>query len=296
MTGDSEVIRAALQRACAHLTLDAVGATLVHSGENTIFALPSRVIARVSRPGQVAAARREVAVAQWMLEAAIPAVRPLEDLDHPVVVGDRAVTFWHELPPHRHGQPAEIAQALQRLHNAKPPEEPRLGEIDPFVRLPERIQAAITLTPDDRAWLDTRLDELTRRWAKRPAGDPLCVVHGDAWSGNVVATDSHVLFLDLERTALGPPEWDLVHTALQRHSLGKIPASDYTTFCETYGRDVTEWAGYPLLRDIRELRMTTMAAQVAANHPDIEQQANHRIECLQGKHGPRPWSGWSPVT
>ncbi|WP_116049363.1 hypothetical protein [Amycolatopsis palatopharyngis] len=31
-----------------------------------------------------------------------------------------------------------------------------------------------------------------------------------------------------------------------------------------YGHDVTDWAGFPVLRDIRELRMVSMACQVGA--------------------------------
>ncbi|PRY31701.1 phosphotransferase family enzyme [Umezawaea tangerina] len=41
-------------------------------------------------------------------------------------------------------------------------------------------------------------------------------MHGDAWVGNVVATDDgQVVVLDLERCSVGPPEWDLVSTAIK---------------------------------------------------------------------------------
>ncbi len=121
-------------------------------------------------------------------------------------------------------------------------------------------------------------------------------MHGDAWSGNIVVTATgQVVFLDLERTAIGPPEWDLVHTAIKHHSFGLVSRPDYTAFCNAYGADVTDWVGYPLFRDIRELRMTTMAAQLAAEDPRLAHQAAHRIECLRGLHGPRPWPGWSAL-
>lgn len=140
------------------------------------------------------------------------------------------------------------------------------------------------------------LAELRERWTHLPDGQPWCVVHGDAWVGNVVATeDGEIILLDLERTSIGPPEWDTVHTAIKYKTFASITAEEYQSFCDVYGYDVTTWAGYELLRDLREFRMTTMAAQTAVQIPADRAQADHRISCLRGKFGPRPWSGWRPV-
>jgi len=169
--------------------------------------------------------------------------------------------------------------------------------LEPFVRLEARIEAASTVSPSDRDWLREHLAELRERWAHLPAGLPWCVVHGDAWVGNVVATDDgEVVLLDLERTSLGPPEWDIVHTAIKYSSFAQITAAQYRAFCDVYGHDVTTWDGFELLRDIREFRMTCMAAQTAVTTPADRSQADHRIACLRGKLGPRPWSGWRAVT
>lgn len=65
-----------------------------------------------------------------------------------------------------------------------------------------------------------------------------------------------------------------------------------SAYCRTYGHDVTTWEGFEILRDIRELRMTTMAAQVAEKNPSTYPQFAHRLACLQGRNGPRPWEGW----
>jgi hypothetical protein len=62
------------------------------------------------------------------------------------------------------------------------------------------------------------------------------------------------------------------------------------------GQDVTTWDGFALLRDIRELRMTSMACQVAATDPDrYGEQAAHRLACMRGQRGARPWTGWEVV-
>ena len=276
--------------------MESSGATVVRLGENAIFRLSAGVIVRIARPGQLAAARREVAVARWMEQADIPAVQVTEPDAQPIDVDGRAVTFWQELPPHEHGTPVQVARALRRLHVARPPADLDLGTIQPFVRLADRIDRATTLAETDRSWLRDHLVELQRRWTERPAGLPEGVVHGDAWVGNVVSTRAgEVVFLDLERTSIGPPEWDLVHTAIKHSSFGWIGDDDYRAFSEEYGHDVTQWAGFELFRDIREFRMTCMAVQVAAENPDADEQTARRVECLRGKHGPRPWLGWAAL-
>jgi aminoglycoside phosphotransferase (APT) family kinase protein len=213
-----------------------------------------------------------------------------------VDVDGRPVTFWRELPPHEQGSPAQVATALRRLHTVPPPTTFELPPLAPFVRLEERINSATTLSDDDRAWLRTHLAELQDKYSHLPAGLPQCVVHGDAWIGNVVSTSAgQVVFLDLERTAIGPPEWDLVHTAIKHTSFAWITADEYREFCDIYGHDVTKWEGFTLLRDIREFRMTCMAIQLATTTPSTHDQAAHRLACLRGTVGPRPWAGWHAV-
>lgn len=288
--------QAILDAACARAGLDSAGAELLRRSENVIYRLPGAIVARIARPGQQAAAKREVEVARWLESVKLPAVSALPDIDQPIVVDQRPVTFWRELPKHRNGNTTEVARALRNLHALTPPADFDLGTLDPFVRLDQRIDAATTTSDDDRVWMREHLAELRQRWTQLPSGLPWCVVHGDAWVGNVVATDTgDVLLLDLERTSFGPPEWDTVHTAIKYKTLGQISGDEYRSFCDVYGSDVTTWEGYELLRDLREFRMTTMAAQAAATIPVDRPQAAHRIACLQGKLGPRPWSGWRPV-
>jgi len=50
---------------------------------------------------------------------------------------------------------------------------------------------------------------------------------------------SRVVFLNLERVAVGAPEWDLVHTAIRYRSFGWIDLSEYQAFHTAYGHDVT---------------------------------------------------------
>jgi Ser/Thr protein kinase RdoA (MazF antagonist) len=284
-----------LRTACKHVGLDAAGAQIIRLGENALYRLANGVVARVSRAGQTDAATKEVNVARWLHSIGIAAVEVASDVEQPVVVDDRAVTFWLELAEHRNGTPVEVATALRMLHAVEPPTAFTLPNLAPFVRLSERIAAAVTLSSDDRQWMRAHLADLRRRYDDLPAGLPPCVVHGDAWVGNVVSANGATLFLDLERVSIGPPEWDLVHTAIKHSSFGWITAADYASFAGVYGHDVTNWDGFTLLRDVREFRMTCMAAQVAATNPASVDQAAHRLACLRGLRGVRPWPDWRAV-
>ncbi|MGV9662765.1 phosphotransferase [Nocardia niigatensis] len=286
-----------LKAACIAAGLDPNGAELLRLSENAIYKLPGGVVVRISRPGQQTAAQREANVARWLEASGICAVQVISGVAQPVVIDGRAVTFWKELPPHQHGTPAQVAGALKQLHALAPPADFVLGEVAPFVRLEERITAATILYDDDRHWMVDHLAALRQRWADLPNGLPWCVIHGDAWVGNVVSTDDgQVILLDLERTSIGPPEWDLVHTAIKWKSFGWITEAEYTEFATVYGHDVTTWAGFELLRDIREFRMTTMAVQTASSNPAWREQAEHRLACVRGRFGARPWAGWEALS
>ncbi|MEU2177572.1 aminoglycoside phosphotransferase family protein [Nocardia sp. NPDC019219] len=282
-----------LRVACRTAGIDPADAELLRLGENAIYRLPIGIVVRISRPGQRAAASREVMVARWLEASGVDAVQVVPDVEQPVDAEGHSVTFWRELPSHHHGTPAQVAGALKKLHALTPPASFDLGKIAPFVRLDERIAGADFLPDDDVRWMRRHLADLRQRWEKLPRGLPWCVIHGDAWVGNVVAADDgRVILLDLERTSVGPPEWDLVHTAIKGTSFGWISVKQYDEFCDGYGYDVTAWEGFELLRDIREFRMTTMAVQMAATDLKWRKQANHRLRCVRGNSGGRPWADW----
>lgn len=285
-----------LDQACATAGLQAAAAQPVRLSENQTWRLRSGVIARITKPGQHEAAVREIAIANWLATHGVPAVRPVQGVTQPVLVDGRAVTFWEELPPHRHGTVLHVAHLLRRLHALPLPNFP-IGRLDPFVRLPERIDASLLLPDDDRTWLHERVDALREAWQALSAGLPECVVHGDAWVGNVaLAENGDAYLLDLERSSVGPPEWDLVSTAVKITSVGGVSREEYAQFVAVYGVDVIDWPGYQTMRDIRELRMTSAALQHANDNPEVRAEARYRLDCLRGRGtGPRPWK-WTPIS
>ncbi|WP_020392333.1 phosphotransferase enzyme family protein [Kribbella catacumbae] len=290
-------LEAMLKEACARVGLSSDGAELIRQGENALYRLPDHVVVRIARLGQVDAAKKEVAVSRWLASVGINAVEALEEIQQPVVLDGLPVTFWWELPDHRHGSFAEVAAALKQLHAAPMPTDFDLAPLAPFVRLSERIDGASTLSDDDRAWLRRRLDDLQQSYAELPSGLPTSVIHGDAWAGNVVATDrGDVILLDLERCSVGPPEWDLVSTAVRHSTFGTMSAVDYGVFAEAYGHDVMAWPGFEALRDVRELRVTCYAAQCASENEKFREEATLRVASLRGLRGTRPWPDWKPLT
>ena len=265
----------------------------IRLGENAILSL-SGLVARISRPGQARAAHREVAIARWLATQGLPVVTPL-DVDQPIIIDNRAITFWEELPEHGPGTVEDVAHLLRTLHALPVPDHLNLGRLDPFVRLPQRIDDAVGLSNADVVWLRGRLAELREEWKALPTGLRHTVVHGDAWTGNVARYARGALLLDLERCSVGPPEWDLVSTAMKTHSVPWLPESEYRRFVEVYGGDdVRAWLGFPTLRNIRELRMALYFVQHSSRE-NMRTEAQLRIDCLRGRRGVRPWP-WKPAT
>ncbi|MGW9643053.1 phosphotransferase enzyme family protein [Streptomyces albidoflavus] len=283
-------------RAAASAGLPVTGAPeALRLAENEVWLLPGLGVARVARAGQKDAAAREVRVARWLADHEIPAVRPLP-VDQPVAAGDgRPVTFWEELPEHQQGSLAEIATLVRRLHQLPmPAAELGLRPLDPFVRVEERIDAATTLRAEDRRWLGDHYAAVRAAWAELPENMPHRAIYGDAWPGNLVATERGPLVMDLERFAVGPPEWDLLSVAIRTTTTGASTEAEYAEYVTAYGWDVREWEGYETIARARELRMMTYAAQHAARDPAWAKEAQHRVDCVRGRRGPRPWR-WTGI-
>lgn len=288
--------RAVLHAACTAVGIPMDDAEVISLGENAIYRLGNGVVARISCPGQYTAAQREIAVSHWLESTHTPAARVIAGIDQPIEIDSHPVVFWQELPPHSISRPPTVARALRRLHTLPTPDI-GLAELAPFVRLDQRIDAASSLTDSDRDWMRTHLDALRDRWSDGPSS---CLrwsaIHGDAHEGNIVTSNTgEPIIIDLERFCIGPPEWDLTQTAVNYQTCGWIDHEQYAEFTNAYGFDVMESAAFELLRDIREFRMTAWLAQQAAERPHLHDQARHRVECLRGDHGQRPWTNWKPL-
>lgn len=285
----------ALSAAADRANIDDAGAELIRIGANALYRLPGHIVARISRPRRQNTAAKEVAVARWLEQQDLPAVQPLSDVRQPILINDQAVTFWHELPPHRSGTLRDVGSLLRKLHSLPPPREIDLPRLMPFLGIADQIQHSDDLDKEERSWLTEHLQVVEAQSAAGIQAEEFCVIHGDAHTGNVVtANDGTTVLLDFERVALGPPAWDLVSIAVLNKSAGWITDDQYQQFVDGYGKDVTKSAHYPALRDIRELRMTCYITQLSQDHARAKDEASLRIACLRGQRGSRPWP-WAPM-
>jgi aminoglycoside phosphotransferase (APT) family kinase protein len=280
-----------VSRAGAVAGIDTGGARLLRIGENAIFRLPGRVVARVARTSAYEAdARKEVAVARWLESEGYPAVRALS-IDQPVLVDDRVVTFWEVVSDaDSYGSTAEVASLLVRLHGMEPPTSLELPALRPFARAEHRIDGHGWLGSDDRDFLQSRLEELRARYAGLTFVLPQGVIHGDASVGNVIHDDEgRPVVIDLDGFAIGPREWDLVLTAMYYDSFGWHTREEYEAFVRVYGFDVMEWDGYPVLRDVREFLMVTWLSQKAAGDERVATEMRKRIAALRTGGDKKDW-------
>ncbi|MDQ1035511.1 Ser/Thr protein kinase RdoA (MazF antagonist) [Streptomyces sp. V3I8] len=263
----------------ADLGRDGRDAVLLALGENAVFATGDLVV-KVGRDSELLdRARRELAVALWLAEAGVPAVRAA-DPEARSVAG-HPVTLWHRLPdPVRPAGPADLAGLLRVVH-ALPapgfalPRRELLGGVERWLRL-----AGDVIDPADAAYLRGRRDGFAEASAALTPALPPGPIHGDALPRNVhVGPDGPVL-VDLETFSADLREHDLVVLALSRDRYG-LSAEAYDTFTGTYGWDVREWEGCTVLRGARETASCAWVAQHAPSSPKALAEFRRRVASLR---------------
>jgi Ser/Thr protein kinase RdoA (MazF antagonist) len=263
---------------------------LLRLGEHGMYRVGGRpVVARVARgPAWSSTAVLEVRLAAQLVAAGVRCTRPV-DVDQPIVVDGHPVTFWAEIPgPIGRPTASQVGEILAELHHAPDPDV-ALPDLDPWERIDDRIAAA-PLDEPTRASLADSYRRIRDQWAALHSQLGVGLIHGDAHPGNIaLSADGDLLLIDLETACRGPREWDLALMATYATSLGWVSADEYRGFVAAYGYDVTTSPAFPALRAVRELRMTSWMAQLAAE-PRVADEITHRIACLADPDLPRRWS------
>jgi aminoglycoside phosphotransferase (APT) family kinase protein len=286
-----------LERACRETGEAFPGAELLRIGENAIFRLAgtsSAIVVRVGRDaGRLPIAERELCFSRWLGgSGAVPVARVHEEIpDQPRMVEGHPVTFWRYVEPHpERPTVVDLAGILRALHafRASPCDLP---PFDPLLNVRARLRRGLGLTADDRNFLRDRCDAVGAALPELEFVLPAGPIHGDAHTGNLLGGRGAAVLTDFEVCATGPREWDLVPVAVGRARLG-ISSQQWRVFVAAYGFDVCAWPGYPVLREARELGMTTWLAQNAAESGAIAREVALRIRCLRdGDHG-RTWTAF----
>ncbi|MFJ5679750.1 aminoglycoside phosphotransferase family protein [Streptomyces sp. NPDC093097] len=278
--------------ACRAAGLDERGAELIRFGENGLFRLASApVIVRVARGEEwMPKARTEVAVSRWLTGEGFPAARIIEDLEQPLLIEGHPVTFWHLIVEgDRKATYGELGGMLRDLHALTVPEGLELPAFDPFDKQELRLDRA-SVPEDDKVFLRKRWQELRDKYAELRFESPKGPVHGDAHVQNLMVNDQgQVTLIDFEAFCFDHPEWDLMVTAVEHHSLGWQTDEQYADFVGEYGRDLFGWHGYATMRGLQEFGMTTWLMQNVTEDEWTAEEYRRRIAGLRNDGGPRDW-------
>jgi hypothetical protein len=214
--GEIQRVLAAAVSTASALGLAVDNAVVLHdSNKLTVRLLPCDVVARVA-PIAHQVAQFEIGLAQRLAESGSPVAALDPRADPRVYERDGfAVTLWTYYQPAMSGEvpPADYANALERLHSGMRKLDLRTPHFTDRVEAAQRLVETTHLTPDladaDRKLLITTLRSRRQAIADRGAAEQL--LHGEPHPGNVLSTESGLLFIDLETCCRGPVEFDLAH-------------------------------------------------------------------------------------
>ncbi|MEV5704852.1 phosphotransferase [Actinoallomurus sp. NPDC052274] len=279
-----------LQSACARVGLDSTDAILLRGHTNAVFRLVQQpVVVKIARRGSsLAEVARTVRFVQWLMKQGFPTA-PLHPVaDQPVVVDGHGVTFWTYLPQPDHPvSAAQIASPLRALHSLPAPPFP-IRPLDNVAAIRSSLGAADSLSPETHRFLSARLDHLedALKSVKFQLSEGL--LQGDPQHRNALHHGHHAVLCDWDTVVRGNAEWDLVTIEIHCRRFG-YGYRHYRDFVDAYGYDVTDWEHYPVLRDLRELRMITTNARKIAFAPDTAEEVNRRIKGLLNEDTSLQW-------
>ncbi|MER6808105.1 aminoglycoside phosphotransferase family protein [Spirillospora sp. NPDC000708] len=296
LTGATDLRRrahAALTEVCDLVGLDATGAELLRLRSNAVFKLQAPIIVRIATaPNAAERLPAVLAVTRWLADRGFPTVEPADGITtQPVAVDGVTATFWRYVPSSATGvSTTDLGHLLRDLHNSPPPPFPVRSLTDPLASIRATVQLHPgVLTPADQAWLTTRITHLTDAWRALPFVSPPTLVHGDAWIDNLLRhQDGHVVLGDWDSVAIGPREWDLIHSYHGQRRFG-LSRTDVDTFAAAYGYDLRTWAGYETLMQIRDVYAIGIHIRNAPGDPFSRQELKHRLSSLKTDATAVPW-------
>ncbi|WP_461026205.1 phosphotransferase [Streptomyces sparsus] len=289
----AESAEAVLAEACRSTGLDAAGAQLLRLGSNAVYRLDTApVIVRIARDVSVKEQMtRAVRVARWLAAEDFPATRALADVQQPLLVGGRVVTFWENAQDREeYARLDELADLLRRLHWLEEPESLRLPYFDPAAKTWQSLRGLDGVSAEDRTFLEQRATDLLKEYDKLDFVLPFGMIHGDANVGNALRNHSgRAILIDLDGFALAQREWDLVLTALYYERFGWHTQAEYESFVFHYGFDLLNWPGYSALADLRELMMTIWLGHKVSTDARSAEEFARRLQSLRTDGSRRDW-------
>ncbi|KAA9166922.1 aminoglycoside phosphotransferase family protein [Amycolatopsis acidicola] len=284
-----EKLDRALAQACELLGLDHRGARLLRFTNNAVYALAEApVVLRIVGSTTLRhRAAKVVEVAKHFQRHGIPAIRLLPGVEQPIEVGEHVVTAWEYVEPVARATAADLGTLLRRVHELPLPAD--VGEWAPLADVRARVADAEELESGDRRFLLRRCSEVGAALAELQFPLRRALIHGDAHPGNVIVGVDGPVLCDFDSSCFGPPEWDLTPLAVGRERFGD-PAGRYRALAEVYGFDVTRWEGFAVLRQARELKLTTSVLPILRSHPEVRTELRKRLDDLRTGRREKLWA------
>lgn len=287
--GSSVADGTVVSEACAAVGLDSSGLDLLHHHATGVYLhRAAHVVLRVNRGKDRERARTAVAVARWLVELGFPATAPL-DVPQPVEIDDCSITFWHYYPQADRSapEPAALGKLLRQLHELPSPSI-ALPRYQPLTRLGTVLERSTCLPEDDRTWLVNRRAELLDQYDTITTELGVGFIHGDAYPGNLLWNGDQAILGDWDEVAIGPRELDLTNTH-QGVRFGRTP-TQLRAFNSAYGWDVSQWTGFPILREMRDLHTLAVYIERATAGDDAAAtELGHRLGTVRAADAGAAW-------
>lgn len=286
---------AATKALLAELSLPVEHLEVLADRSNLVLAVePHAIVARVamatsaSRVG-LAWLRREVEVARYLDERAVPTTRPATAIDPgPHERQGFVISFWQRetlrtgtVDPRAAGK--RLAEAHAALRDYPRDRLPLWGAWEETRAVAAKARHSTLLTPGERAHLHAAFADAQRVVASAATRSAsMQAVHGDAHFGNVMATARGELWTDWEDAFIGPVEWDVASFESRRRLFGEesdavaaamdayasVPGADYN-------RDLAEELG--AARNVQVIAWLTLFAE---RQPELLDRVRARLDRL----------------
>jgi hypothetical protein len=301
MTGtgrfSEEAMTAAMRTVADELRVRSDDARLLRLTNNAVFALPAAgIVIRITRSHRFHdRVRKVVDLGRWFERIDAPTIRLAPNIAQPVQVGDLLASIWRYLPPTPPAPAVEdLGAVLRDFHHLGPPPF-SLPRWDPVRDARTRIADAENLDDGDRSFLLDWCDRLEAPVASLQRQASTQLIHGDAHVGNLLRERTgRVVLCDFDAVCLGPWQVDLAAVAVGEVRFGRRGA--HRTLATAYGYDVTADPSWPLLREVRELKMIAAAVPLLCSSAAIRAEFTSRLRSARCGNLDTQWTPFAEIS
>jgi aminoglycoside phosphotransferase (APT) family kinase protein len=267
---------------------------LLRFGSNAVFSIGEARVLRVMRPTtNEADVYREIELVHEFARLDVPTAQ-LADIpaQQPLKARNCLGTVWERLGERdRDSLYGPLGQLLHIFHHRTAELRVPLDPWRPLTASDQRLaKLRSRYKPEDVTMLTQRSRRIAAKLHQVKPALQGGVIHGQAEVGNILFRAGNPVFIDFEQVAIGPREWDLVHTAVTVTRFGR-PEQGYRNFVDAYGFDVRTWDGYETYRRLWELCATTWLMQHSHHNRNVANEIEVRLQTWRDDNPDTKWSG-----